>query len=290
MISHLNLYSQTVFDLEFSLGDTDKILNAIDQWTRAAQTRDGSDAEELGRMVDELLQQESSFAEQNAKRFKAVNEAFQKPTFEVQVYLVDVLMQPIDKAVNTLLKRTSILKAIRFWQADKPSRLPDLKVSSRDFFLAWSRGQFGDGIVSDFFVQLRSSELAKHTDSCSDPSVMDTCFSLVVFGVTDSWWRCSFRSSTFPSKMFSLAMCDLPTFVRQWGEYRAICDLCPQCVDAGFSEKLLRSMDLTRLSPPEVHQFYEECLGDHSPGLKRENAWTQFGFYDNNLAPGMVWY
>ena len=233
----------------------------IDQWKQAAQQPGGPGAEELGRMVDDLLQEESSFAERNAKRFKAVSEAFDAPDFPVLVNLVDVLVQPVDKAVNVLLKRTSILKAIRYKDTKAHDMsIPELKERSREFFLSWARGEFGDSIISDFLSQLKSEQLAKHTDSCSDPASIETCFSLMIFGITDAWWRCSFKAETFPAKMFSLATCDLETFQQMWSEYRRISEGCPDCVDAGFSGQLLKTVDLEIMAPAQVQSFYQEFL------------------------------
>lgn len=239
-------------------GDTDKIVNALDQWAQATQH---GDAAELERIVDELLQQETSFAEKNAKRFKAVNDAFGKQDFEVTVNVVDALVQPLDHAVNALLKRTSLLKAIRFHIPSQSVPLQELKASSKDFFLKWSSGEFGKGIISDFLGQLQSEDLARHAASCSDQSIMDTCFKLIVFGMSDAWWRCCFVADTFPNKMFSLLSCDQQTFEQRWAEYRNTCLCCPECVDCGFSGPLLRSADLTAMSAGEVQSFFQECLG-----------------------------
>lgn len=261
-MSPFELVRLRVYVLLACQGEADKISEAIDQWAQAAQQPDGGDAEALGRIVDELLQQEVSFAERNAKRFKAVNEAFHGQDFETIVNVVDILMQPLDKAINKLLQRTSILKAIRYRCAeDKPAPLSELKTSSRDFFFQWTRGEFGATIVSDFITQLKSEELARHTLACYNPSIMDTSFRLIVFGMADSWWRCSFVTESFPTKMFSLAACDHATFCQTWAEYRSIAMRCPECVDAAFSGPLLRSMDLTVMSEQEVQAFMHEFLG-----------------------------
>lgn len=247
---------------KFSLGDTDKVADAIDKWKQAAQQPGGPDPEELGRMVDDLLQQETSFAEQNAKRFRAVNEAFEAPDFPAMVNLVDVMMLPVDKAVNVLLKRSSILKAIRYKDAKTHEMsVSELKECSRQFFLSWTRGELGERVIADFLDQLKSEQLEKHIHSCSDPSIAETCFSLMIFGITDIWWRCSFKAETFPCKMFSLAECDLATFQQRWQEYRSICARCPHCVDAGFSHSLLMSTDLTAMQAAEIQAFYHEFPG-----------------------------
>ncbi len=84
------------------LGDSDKVLQAIETWARNADSGN-PDANALAKTVEDLLQQDTSYAEQNAKRFRQVNEAFQKQDFEVIVNVVDFLMMPLDTAINRLL-------------------------------------------------------------------------------------------------------------------------------------------------------------------------------------------
>ena len=196
------------------------------------------------------MQQDSSYAERNAKRFKLVVEAFQKKDFEPIVHIVAFLMRPLDTAINRLLKRSSDLKAIRF-QDSREQSIPELRAKCQQFFLTYASGGFGDSIIADFISQLKSDELAKHLRSCSDHSIPETCFHLIAFALSDIWWRFCLPAQTFPNRMFSLATCDQATFEQTWKDFRQICFKCGECVDVGFSGPLLQSIDLDMLSAQE---------------------------------------
>lgn len=134
-----NILSHTSLPSFCCQGESDKVLEAIQIWAKSGRPADGS-TDELGQIVEELLQQETSYAEQNAKRFKLVSQALQQNDFEVKVNIIDYLMIPIDKAINKLMKRSEILKAIKFEDFSGFSEA-ELKVQSVDFFPAV--GQWG---------------------------------------------------------------------------------------------------------------------------------------------------
>ena len=81
-------------------GDADKVLEAIAAWSEAVRGGGDADPVALGALVQELLQKEESFAEQNAKRLRLVAEAFLRDDFETIVNIVDCLMQPLDALMN----------------------------------------------------------------------------------------------------------------------------------------------------------------------------------------------
>ena len=205
-------------------------------------------------MVEEMLQQESSYAERNAKRFKQVNESFKKEEFQTKVHIISVLMRPLDAAINKLLKRTDNLRAIRYQDSQHPHSMSELKTKCLNFFLDFASGRFGESIIANFLGQLRCQELARHCQLCSDHSIVETCFQLIVWGMSDIWWRCCLPANTFPYHMFSLALCDEPTFEEKWKEFRTMCHKCPTCMDAGFSAMLLQSVDLESLACEDRHR------------------------------------
>lgn len=242
-------------------GESDKVLEAIERWTQAAQQPEGgADAEELGRIVEDLLQQESSYAERNAKRFRLVNEAFQEPNFTVVAHCVDFLMLPLDNVINKLLKRTSTLRHVRFRDSQVTSTAQELKEELKEFFLQWASGTLGENVIDEFVCQMKSGQLARIAAASTDPSILQTCFELVVFAMSDTWLRFCLPAQTFPNKMFSLTACCQQAFMEKWQEFRDTLQRCPECVDVGFSSKLLGSSDLVQLSERDLQTFVRKLL------------------------------
>ncbi len=226
-----------------SLGDSDKVLEAIESWAQnVGPNGQNPEAAHLGRVVEELLQQETSYAEQNAKRFRLVCEAFQQMDFATTVNIVDHLMAPHDKAINKMLKRTNILKAIRF--EDSEFSQAELKEQSKAFFLQWANGDFGQQVLAHFMEQLKSDILAAHCEK-SDSSTVHTCFELVVFAMSDTWRRFCLTAQSFPWQLFSLTELGLEAFAARIAEFQGILHRCPHCIDAGFGLPILKEVDPT---------------------------------------------
>ena len=196
------------------------------------------------------MQQETTYAEQNAKRFRQVNEAFRKPDFETIVNIVDFLMVPLDAAIDKLLSRTSQLKSLRFHESDitgGAAAEAELEAKVRKMFLDWADGSFGLDIIGHYMRCLRTGQLAEYCSECEQPAMFETCFQLLVFGITDVWKRYCYAVQCFPYKMFAFATCDECTFENQWLEFRRTLHQCPSCIDCGFGTPLLKSVDLSSL-------------------------------------------
>ena len=206
--------------------------------------------------MEELLQREASYAEQNAKRFRLVGEAFRQKGFEVIVNIVDLLVAPLDTAMNRLLKRTSTLKALRFWHQSCDKTVWELKTESRTFFLSYQDGSFGTSILRDFSNLMQTGQLAEYCATSPDCSMLRTSFELLVFAFSDSWRRFCLPSQSFPQRLFSLATCDEQSFAEAWAEFRDIMTSCPDCVDAAFTSPLLRSANMTELTNEDL----EACV------------------------------
>ena len=237
-------------------------MEAVEEWHQATSDPGGRDFTELARAVEDLLDQEVSFAEQNAKRLKLVRETFRRPGFEVTVSIVDALISPLDRPMNTCLQRSSILSALRFPQ---PGSSPDgqheqLMQKARDMFVQWSSGQMGLSVVSDFMSRMKSPDLASLCQSVleSNPGLPKTCFQLLIFGMSDTWRRMCFATSSFPHKMFKLLDCNAAGFVAKWGEFRQTLLACSECVDASFSAPLLKSVDFEGLTAEDTASTVED--------------------------------
>lgn len=233
-------------------GEADKVMQAVSSWAQAAQAsgHDLTDTAALSHAVGELLDQETSFADQNAKRLRLVTAAFNKHNFETMVNVVDTLMDPLDVGVNRLLERSSLLKSLRFNNPGSQMDLEGAHAKCQKVFLQWSSGHFGTVIVKDLITRLKSSELAQLcqvqplSSSSGDQSLAQTCFELVMFAASDVWRLCIFAMKAFPYCLFSLVECEDRTedFLSKWAAFREILAHCPSCVDAAFSAPLLRSV------------------------------------------------
>ncbi len=237
-------------------------MTAVEEWAKAVQESDGAgvDTSALGEIVEELLDQESSFAEHNAKRLNLVRQTFKKKRFEVTTRLVDILLSPIDSLMNKILQRTTILRALRLKTeklagVDFATTRQCLERRSQERFEEWVSGKLGRSAVQEFIVQLKRRDLADLCLGVEDRSLhlAVTCFQLVIFGASDIWRRLCFPVQTFPFVLFSLVHCANPTdFVSKWTKFRSILRECPGCVDVGFSTPLLQSIDFAVLGPEEM--------------------------------------
>ncbi len=128
-------------------------------------------------------------------------------------------------------------------------------MQSRDFFLSWKDGSIGKIILKDFMKQLKSDELAKYCQASSDPAMMQTCFQLITFGMSDIWRICCLPALSLPHRMFALATCSHQEVKESWTEFQRILSQCPECVDAGFSSPLLKSVKLDDLTTCVIDEF-----------------------------------
>jgi len=214
------------------------------------------------------MQRETSFAEQNAKRFKLVCEALKQNDFEVKINIIDYLMIPIDKAINQLMKRSEILKAIKFEDCSRCSEA-ELKVQSSDFFLQWANGGFGQDIQTEFMNQMKADTLAALCQN-SDASVVHTCFQLLVFGMSDIWRRFCLPAQSFPNRLFSVAELDVETCAKYIEEFQGTLHNCPCCIDPGFGRPMLQQAYPTEES---IYEF-PGLFSRHFPSI-----WTSAGHH-----------
>ena len=229
-------------------------------WSEAVRGGD-ADPVALGQLVQELLQKEESFAEQNAKRLRLVADAFLRDDFdETVVNIVDCLMQPLDALMNRFLQRTDILNKIRYQETGNGLTTDALKQKSRAMFLRWAQGDMGQDVISHFLKILKSSDLAGfcrvQPDRASTLSM--TCFQLIVFAISDIWRRFCFSTKSFPWCLFPLISSSESDFCSAWTSFRRTLDRCPECVDVAFSRPLLRGFDPASVGPDNVTGHVQE--------------------------------
>ena len=231
-------------------------MQAVEGWAQAAQESgftqnqdDGPDVSALSKAVQELLDQETSFAEQNAKRMNLVRLALRKPAFAASVAIVDILISPLDVPMNKCLKRSSMLKALQFQRSISSLDRAEMERHCQNMFLDWCSGHLGALVIKDFLSRLQSAELTDLCRSLDDDgtALSQTTFQLILFGMSDSWRRLCLSVSSFPHKLFSLVKSDPGNFINSWNDFRRTAQRCQGCVDAAFSGPLLKSVDFTGL-------------------------------------------
>ena len=208
----------------------------------------------LSEAVQGLLDQEVTFAEQNAKRLNLVRQSFRQEDLERVVSIVDGLVSPFDHAMNQLLQRSSLLHALRFNDLDQCDNSAssmsdqDVKGKCKSVFLKWISGEWGQNIIRSFVDRLKAGDLTNSLSNQSQeisPSLLQRSFELFIFGVSDTWRRMVFVTQNFPFRLFSLIGCDMQSFIAKWCEFQALLVKCPHCVDIAFSAPLLRSVVFT---------------------------------------------
>ena len=182
-------------------------------------------------MVEELLDKESSYAEENAKRLRLVTEALTQPSFEPATNIIDLLMEPLDAGINKLLKRTTRLKQLRFNDTGDGGSVQGLKKECQELFLSWSSGDFGRQMMAGFLKNLASFDLADYLRASEDKTMPQTFFQLTVFSLSDTWRRFVLAVQSLPWLLFSLAVCNDQDFVAKWDEFCKVLQECPACVD-----------------------------------------------------------
>ena len=222
-----------------------------------------ADTTELSRTVEDLLDRDPSFAEANAKRQRLVTEAFQKEDLETTVCIVDFLLQPLDAITNKMLRRTTILKKLRYRDIQPGESLRDLKEASKTTFLAWASGDLGVQTLRAFLHNIRDEDLTTYCRNFSGPAdtvMAKTCFQLTVFGLTDTWRRFCLPAKCFPWNLFQLLTKNETDFCVLWDESFKTLRKCPQCVDGAFSSLLLSANleNLQSLDPGQRAAFIDE--------------------------------
>ncbi|CAE7840035.1 unnamed protein product [Symbiodinium sp. CCMP2592] len=205
-------------------GQSDKILEAIDALRQAAETE--ADTTELSQRLSKQL------------------------TLETTICVVDFLLQPLDAITNKMLRRTTILKKLRYGDIQNGETLQDLKTASAATFMDWATGELGNQTLRAFLRNLQDEDLAKYCRQFSGAStdMNKTCFQLTVFGLSDTWRRFCLPSTCFPWTLFQLASASEADFCSLCAEGCKVLDRCPRCVDPAFSALILsQAADLQSL-------------------------------------------
>lgn len=274
-------------------------MEAIDSWAQAAQGAGFAadmDSPGLSAAVQSLLDQETSFAEQNAKRLNLVRQALQQEEFGPIIKIVDRLVGPLDIPMNKLLKRSVVLRSLRFQDFGKLGSEAELRAYAKSTYLAWVSGAWGAEVISGFLARLASGEfMSQYMQTFGRSSVVEalqkTCFSLALFGISDTWRRLSFPTQGFPYQMFNLLSCNsVSEFITMWHTFQKKMQTCERCFDVGFSAPLLRTIHFLDEMPQAEKQNHvkhiQELLADiatYSP-MATDSVEALHGQHQNMLA------
>ena len=212
----------------------------------------------LAKLVEDFMQREESFAEQNAKRLRLVAEAFTTDAFETKVNIADMLMQPLDAMMNKFLQRSAMLRQLRFRETNGKETMSELKQKLQTGFFQWATGTMGRDAIRTFLTNLQSLELVEYCRDMSRDAAAEmsmTCFRLSIFSITDIWRRCCLATDCFPWRMWDLTNCNEAACRAKWAEFRQILHDCCECVDAAFGAPLLRSADVNELQGGDRANF-----------------------------------
>lgn len=205
---------------------------------------DENDESPLLAQIEELLKQDESYAAQNKKRQRLVREALNTPGFCAKLNLVDLLIEPLDAAVNKLLKGSGILTKLRFEQQSSQDASRILQEQSLAVFCDWTSGRFGWKVIEHCLHRVRSFELIKVLQETNDSELERTCFELLTFVLSDTWRRCCHSVISFPCEMFALLDCaDYTAFFQKWCGAKAQLMHCSECVDIEFATPLLQAFN-----------------------------------------------
>ena len=214
------------------------------------------------------MQRETSFADENSKRLRLVSQAMLHNNFQTTIEIVDLLMAPLDMAMNRLLKRTTCLKKLRFQDvSDADGSIHSMKESCKNLFMSWCSGEFGRNIMQDFLKNLSSYDLAAYCRACRDPSMPRVFFQLTVFSLSDTWRRFCLPQQSCPWQIFLLEACSQADFFAKWDEFVTLWERCSDCMDAGFTVPLLQQgkhvLQLADLAAPaQFRQDVQKLLRD----------------------------
>lgn len=236
------------------------VQNILSQDTSADQTN----AEELQRMVDSLLDNDLSYSLQNSVRRRLVSEQLSKATFLQGSMVIESLINVFEHAVNSLFKRTSHLTRLTGLGSSHPD-YKDLTEKCAKSFLYIYSGDMGYDVISKTLCLLESG-LSENVRMGLEPSPqrLELLFQLVCACASDVWRRLVQEFNRYPGKVFRLLRCSsLAEFVKEWDGLLETKRLRPCCLDPEFTTALLVPFGPEPLGHQALHKqliLQEEAL------------------------------
>lgn len=196
---------------------------------------------DLQSLVTSLLDEDTSYSDQNGVRYRMVQSEFARESFHQNSILIDLLVQRMEHGINYLLRRTKVLYDLQYVSHGHPNH-EDLQNESKERFLHVIKGDFGRELVKECMNLLcdgLQEAMRMGLEGSQDQSNM--FFQMVVSCVTDLNRRLIREFSVVPFSVLALAEADAETFVHEWQKLHQTHSNCSRCVDVEFTAALLEA-------------------------------------------------
>ena len=198
--------------------------------------------------LDDLLDQDASFQDTNAKRKELVKAELSRSDFHDAALVINLLIQPMERVTNQLLKRSSIISKLTHFGTFAPD-WQELLHYNKQHFLDFVLGRFGWRLVKEYSTLFGdvATQVYIAKGMPVPPSALQGMLTMVLICMSDTWRRFVWDFASFPQKMFLLIdgtlTGDMPSvedFCQLWDTFGQSFCTCPDCLDPGFSRELFR--------------------------------------------------
>lgn len=209
---------------------------------------------EMQTLLSDLLDGDANFAMRNSARRLLVSKEMQKHGFDQSAVLMDIILQPMEHAVNFFLKRTALLSKINLLGEDHPEYAKWLENSQASFQRVLS-GKLGMELMSDYKSLLNASLLqAMEMGLDPTPDKLTFLFRSVVVCVSDIWRRMVYEFECLPYSCFQWLSLDLNNFVCKWDSLQEKSQKCYTCLDCEFTAEIVAQFPFKLHSKPRHEQ------------------------------------
>ena len=197
--------------------------------------------EDLQRVVGDILDADVDYAAKNSLRKKMMITEVCSARFPQHAVLMDIFLQPMEIAMNSLLGRTKILHELYALGSQHPKHDSLLQTSRSKFLLVLS-GQFGQSIMAQYESILQGKlfeAMGMGLQLEQDSSRLRLVYELVIVSITDTWRRFVHEVSAPPYSCFDLVGTTIDEFLDKWDSLQFKRLQCIQCLDDTFTGVLL---------------------------------------------------
>jgi hypothetical protein len=217
---------------------------------------EGSDGSAAATFCEDLFPDNGSFHAYNAKRKQLVHQEVIKGSFGQQADILNFMIKPVDGQINSLFRRSERLTKLTLLGPQDPKWKINAE-STRNLFLSVVSGSFGWNIISTYcnLMMHELGSLALTGVDLTSQGNLQTCFTMMLVIITDTWKRFVHDYDTFPFKFFQLLESNLAGFVTMWDGFQTCKSHCGKCFDPAFSKALLAGYPQKLAEqPPHVQQ------------------------------------
>ena len=193
------------------------------------------------RALQDQLDVDQAFASQNKVRRQLVVQEINKPQFSQGAIVIDVMIQPIEWAVNWMLSHTACLYELRSLGRGHEKERELRQKTSQRFFHVMS-GALGDALVSKYLLFLEEGGLKEAIQMGLEPhpEMLNRIFQLTTMCLSDLERRFKHSFLSPPFSLFKLLTLDHAEFVHEWGGLQDRYHQCKNCIDPDFAGVILQ--------------------------------------------------